>query len=142
MGNIFKLRAPLFIVVILVAFTSCRKQEEPEPIEIDFRDKWIGSYMCIITESGREEDTLIVDVIKMQDNSILTFIERDLDSLHVYELGRYIVNKNGEFERHKNRAAYAMFSGYFVKDSIYARYLAYSPNFSMVMDYKGKKIRK
>lgn len=142
MENIFKLSALLFIAVILVAFTSCRKQEEQEPIEIDFRDKWIGSYMCIVTESGSEEDTLIVDVIKMQNKSVLTFIERDLDSLHIYELGRYIINKNGEFERYKNHEAYAMFSGYFVKDSIYARYLAYSPNFSIVMDYKGEKIKK
>jgi uncharacterized protein YjdB len=103
----------------------------------DYRTHWIGSYNCEKVLKNGLPKQVTIDVSASGDSSLF-FSERNLQQ---YEPGLYNfvrVRPDGRFSTSYKGEG---FGGKFIQDSIFIDYVVYSPSFSLIYHYTGKKIK-
>ena len=148
-----KIKSPLLIAVIfgvMVIGVSCDK------FGIDYRKKWVGVYECELSKhaaSGNPitgetytHDTVykaIVDVAAIGD-SMLHIEERNLLSEwgdYAYGVRHDVKAKTDGSFKIDNSISNTYIDGYFNKNEIYIEYGSLSVNVSVLISYKGNKLR-
>ncbi|MDR2009371.1 MAG: hypothetical protein LBQ22_02685 [Bacteroidales bacterium] len=121
------------MIVIMLALGACKKNK-------DYRDKWIGTYEC--EKIHFEEQVVIVDVITEGD-SFLKITERNIDEYTHGVKCDVKVNDDGIFEKiyDHNGIERPRIDGNFREDSLFIYYFDYSPNSTININYKGKKVK-
>jgi hypothetical protein len=120
------------LTITAVLFTTCK--------DIDYRDKWVGSYEC---EKIRHEVQVVILDVTIKGDSTLYLIERELNEYSHGVKCDVKVNSDGYFKKIYDSigSGSPYIEGNFCKDSLFIYYIYPAQGSTVKINYKGKKIK-